>query len=115
MGTEKTDKSRPDPIKVDPAIKPFFWDYDCRRLRWERDQDFIISRILSFGDWQALLWLRSVMQDKDLAQRILASQGHGLSPQRLRFWELILGLPHRKVNEWLKIQKRGVWGQRTNL
>jgi hypothetical protein len=109
MGTEKTDNSR-----LDPTIKAFFWDYNFRRLKWERDQNCIISRILSFGDWQALLWLRSAMQDNDLAQWILDRQGRGLSPQRLRFWELILGLPHRKVNEWLKIQKRGIWGQRTH-
>ena len=90
-------------------LRPFFWDYDFRRLRWGEDRDLIISRILSHGDWQALKWLWSRVDSAILGNWLLTRRGAGLSSHQLRFWELILELPHREVNEWLKGKGRMVW------
>ncbi|MDH4268245.1 MAG: hypothetical protein OEW45_21680 [Deltaproteobacteria bacterium] len=93
-------------------LKPVFWDYDFSRLRWEKDQDLIISRVLSYGDWDALKWLRSWANNKNLQEWLLAKRGAGLSSRQLRFWELILELPPREVNKWLKDKGRMVWERR---
>ena len=93
-------------------LKPLFWDHDFHRLRWEKDRDLIISRILSHGDWQALKWLRSRVDSASLREWLLNRRGAGLSSRQLRFWELILELPHRQVNEWLKDKGRMVWERR---
>ena len=93
-------------------LRPLFWDHNFDRLIWEKDRDLIISRILSHGDWQALEWLRSRVDSAGLGEWLLNRRGAGLSSRQLRFWELILELPHRQVNEWLKDKGRMVWERR---
>jgi hypothetical protein len=100
--------------KLPDLLKPFFWDYDFGSLSWEDDRELIIARVLSSGDWNALTWLRSYAGDHFLQEWIVRHQGGGLSPQKLRFWELILGLPHRQVNAWLASERRKIWGKRVN-
>ena len=93
-------------------LKPLFWDHDFHRLRWEKDRDLIIGRLISHGDWNALIWLRSQVDSASLREWLLNRRGADLSSRQLRFWELILELPHRQVNEWLKDKGRMVWERR---
>jgi hypothetical protein len=93
-------------------VKSLFWDLDPRGLRWERDREQIIGRVLASGTWDAVKWLRSRAGDDALREWIERHQGRGLSPRQLRYWELILDLPHRKVNEWLRSEQRQVWDRR---
>ena len=93
-------------------LRPFFWDYDFNDLTWEEDQDLIIKRILMSGDWNTINWLRSHIGDEFLKEWIRQHQGDGLSPPQLRFWELVLGIPHRQVNAWLSMERRNTWEKR---
>lgn len=96
-----------------PALlRALLWDYDFETLTWENDRDLIIGRVLASGGWDAVTWLRSRVGDRALREWIKRHQGRGLSPQQLRFWELVLGLPHRRVNAWLAAEGRQIWDQR---
>jgi len=95
-------------------FKALFWDYPFHALTWKEDRDLIISRILTSGPWDAVVWLRSRVQDQSLKEWIQHHQGNGLSPQKLRFWEVILGLPHRQVNGWLSSERRKHWEERVH-
>jgi hypothetical protein len=95
-------------------LKTLFWDYDFDILTWEQDRELIVSRILTSGNWDAVTWLRSHVGDQSLKEWIERHHGDGLSPQRLRFWEIILELPHRQVNIWLSSERRKIWEKRTN-
>lgn len=99
--------------KLPRMLQPFFWDYDLESLSWENSRDMIIGRILTYGSWDAVTWLRSHAGDRALREWIERSHGVRMSPQRLRFWELILGLPHREVTAWIQAQQRSIWGERT--
>jgi len=98
--------------RLPEKLRPLFWDCDFDHLSWPDNADFIIGRLLSSGDWEAVQWLRALAGDQALAKWFRKSRGRGLSPPRLRFWELILPLPHRLVNDWLKMEKRALWDQR---
>jgi hypothetical protein len=100
-----------DPLPA--QIRSLFWDLDPRELRWERDQEQIIGRVLASGSWDAVTWLRKRAGDDAVREWIERHQGRGLSPRQLRFWELILDLPHRRVDEWLRSERRQVWDRRT--
>lgn len=100
--------------KLPDKLRPFFWDYDFDNLTWENDGQLIIARLLTSGDWEAVTWLRSLAGDGCLREWIERHQGRGLSSQKLRFWELILGLPHRQVNVWLAAKRRRIWEKRAN-
>jgi hypothetical protein len=40
--------------------------------------------------------------------------GARLSPRQIRFWELILGLPHPTANARLKPGRQGIWEKRVS-
>jgi hypothetical protein len=94
------------------ALKQFFWDCAFSRLNWERDRDFVIGRLLERGDLRAMRWLRRKAGDSELRGWIEAHGGRGLSPRRLRYWELVLGLPHRRVSAWIEAQSDLPWANR---
>ena len=98
--------------KIPRSLKPLFWDYDFRELSWPADQDLVTSRILASGDWQAITWLRQQVTSRQLRHWLLERKGRGLDPQRLRFWELILDLPHQTVNGWLRLVEQDAWPRR---
>jgi hypothetical protein len=93
-------------------LRPFFWDCDFDRLRWEEYRDFITGRILISGNWETLRWLRRRIGDEGVRSWIRKRRGRGLSPQQLRFWELILDLSKAEVDRWLAAQEANPWTRR---
>jgi hypothetical protein len=98
--------------RLPAKLRRFFWEYDFRELGWKEDKDLIISRILTRGDWDSILWLRARVDSPRLRDWIIQHRGRGLSPEQLRFWELALKIPHRQVNSWLAAPARRIWDQR---
>ena len=90
-------------------LRPLFWDYDFAQLTWNADRDLIISRILASGTWASVCWLRGRLPNANLRAWIVQRKAAGLSNRQLRFWELILDLPHRQVNAWLADPARQIW------
>jgi hypothetical protein len=94
------------------SLKPFFWDHSFSKLSLNTDRDLIIRRILSSGSWEAVLWLKKKIGDKNLKKWLVSYQGRGLSPRQLRYWGLILDLPDVQVNKWVNSAKENPWGKR---
>jgi hypothetical protein len=109
----KNAKSTKQP-RLPALLRPLFWDYDFKILTWDDDRDLIIARVLALGTWEAITWLRAHLGDQTLREWIKHHRGGGLSPRQLRFWELMLNLPHRQVNAWLRAEERKIWDQRVN-
>jgi len=93
-------------------LRPFFWDCDFRCLSLDADADFIVGRLLAEGDWDSIRWLRRRAGDKALRDLLNRHSGRGLSPRKLRFWELVLGLDRSKVNSWISQQTENPWHRR---
>jgi hypothetical protein len=68
--------------------------------------------VVAEGDWETVRWLRRRASDAAIRQWIERRMGRGLSTRRLRFWELILDLPHREVTRWISSPARQVWERR---
>jgi hypothetical protein len=95
------------------SIKALFWDTASRSLRWDRDREQIMSRVLASGPWETVQWLRARAGDEAIRDWIERHEGRGLSPQQLRYWQLMLGISARRVNRWLRSDRRRVWDRRT--
>jgi len=96
------------------SVKALFWDYAARSVRWDRDRELIIGRVLASGPWDTVKWLRTQAGDEAIRAWIQEHEGRGLSPRQLRFWQLILEIPSRRVDAWLKSERRRVWDHRTH-
>ncbi len=83
-------------------LRALFWEHDFTKLAWDRDRDLITAKVLASGDWQSVTWLLRQSSREELRRWIEEREGRGLSPQQLGYWELLLGLPHRRVNSWLQ-------------
>jgi hypothetical protein len=94
-------KARRRPPRLPRKLKRFFWEYDFSELSWEEDRDLVIDRILTRGDWDSIQWLLKRIGRSELRRWIEACRGRSLEPRQLRFWEVILGIPHRRVSEWI--------------
>ena len=96
-------------------VRCLFWDCDARMLSWEKHSDFIISRILNEGRWDAVQWLRSILGDHKIKQWLIKRNGPKLDRRKLRFWGLILNIDAEMVNEWLQSKNPRLWQERVSL
>ncbi|MFQ5707812.1 MAG: hypothetical protein ACE5HO_10210 [bacterium] len=89
-------------IEISDALHSLFWDCDIRTLSWEKHQNYIVSRVLQEGTWEAIQWLRATLGDHELKQWLINQSGADLDARKLRFWELILDLEPERVNAWIE-------------
>jgi hypothetical protein len=93
-------------------LAPIFWDVDVEQLSWKTNRDFIIRRVLTHGNMEMIRWLRVTLGNEELVRWLKKHDGAGLSPRQLRFWEVILDLPDRLVDGWIKKDADSIWRQR---
>ena len=99
-------------VRLPAALLPLFWEYPSASLHWARDRDLVVGRVLSHGGWKQARLLRSRLGDAVILEWIVRRQGRGLSPQRIRFWELLVGIPAKLADAWVSDARRGSWGGR---
>jgi hypothetical protein len=102
----------PGAVRLPRSPRPLFWGHDFALLTWDADRDLIIGRVIAAGDWDSVRWLRRRLPRFALRDWLERRQGAGLSARQLRFWEVILELPQRRVNAWFADPARQVWGGR---
>lgn len=93
-------------------VRPLFWDVEIGRLRLDRDWPFVAGRVLASGGLRELRWLRRRLGDGKIRELLLESEDRGLSPARIRFYELIFDLPKAKADAWVRAARRQTWARR---
>lgn len=96
-----------------PALlRPLFWDHRGRQVGLDTDRDFVVRRVLAEGSWGQIRLLRRKVGDEKMREVLLASRARGLSPARIRFFELLLDLPAARANAWVRAARAGPWARR---
>jgi hypothetical protein len=95
-------------------LRGYFWDYDAKHLTWAGSRHTIVLRLLQSGGMDAVQWLREHMSDEEIRDFLARRRGRGISPRRLRFWGLVLGIPRNKVDEWIAAARANPWHRRTH-
>lgn len=108
MKSVKESNSQPLPN----FLRPLFWEYDFSKLFWPADKELVLRKILEDGDWLSLRWLRSMGLFFEVKEYIVKTEGRGLTPQKLRFWELVLDLKHSTVSKWIENMRSNPWHNR---
>ena len=103
----------PDAALALPSeLEPLFWDVEFAETRWPEHADFVVKRILDQGGLDAIRWVRAAVGDERLVRWLGSRRGAGINRRRLRFFEAILEIPHRRVNAWLRQPERQIWDSR---
>ena len=76
-------------------LKSYFWDVRFEQLDANKNQEFIINRVLNLGDQPALRWLMNQYQPPVLKRLIQASRQ--LSPKSANFWAIYFNIPKTKI------------------
>jgi hypothetical protein len=98
--------------KLPDSLRRYFWDYGPADVDWSRDRDAVIARLLQSGGLEAARWLRTRLGAAELARWITGRGGRGLSPERMRYWGLVLDLPRELVDRWVAEARATPWGRR---
>jgi hypothetical protein len=99
------------PIDLEPIAR-YFWDTDMATLKWEDYKNFIIRRILQYGDFNSIKWLRTQVGDDELRNWIVTRSGRGLTPRQIRYWALILDIDATLADEWVMVASNTLWEKR---
>ncbi|MCS7273488.1 MAG: hypothetical protein NZ550_04990 [Fimbriimonadales bacterium] len=78
-----------------------------RTLSPEKHQNYICLRIIEHGDLEALRWMLRYYGKRRIREWLVARRG--LSPRALHFWRLVLNIPKRTVDEWLRTCPEPLW------
>jgi hypothetical protein len=78
-------------VKSPPRfLRKYFWDVDFLKLDKKIHSQFIIERILEYGDKKAVKWMRRNFKLNEIKKVICSSRN--LSLKSANFWQFIFDL-----------------------
>lgn len=81
--------------QINPNIERYFWDIDFSKLDVEKNSEYIIARILEYGDLEAIKWLLETYHRK-MIKKVLMSR-RGFSNKTANFWSKILDIDKNQI------------------
>lgn len=96
------------PAKKLPAyLKKLFWDVNFDKLDPEKYSQYVIGKILEYGDIKAVKWMFDNFKKKEIVKTL--TEAKGCSARSAGFWSLILDIPSNKIpclkKSYQKMQK----------
>ena len=76
-------------------VKKYFWDTDFPNLNKKNHSEFIIERILEYGDKKTVEWMRGEFK-LDQIKNVL-QKSRNLSRKSANFWQIVLDLNKDKI------------------
>ena len=91
-------------------LKKYFWDVDFPKLQKTSYPQFIIERILEYGDEKAAKWLRSNFDSREIKEVLYVSKN--ISRKSANFWQLIFNIDRDKIlclKKSFREKRRLIW------
>lgn len=82
--------------KIPEQFRPLFWDVKFENIHMDTHARFIIERLLEYGTWEGILFLRGIYGDERIRDYILKRGYKVLSKKTLNFWKYLLHLEHEE-------------------
>jgi hypothetical protein len=84
-----------DEAPLPEFLRPLFWEVDFDRLRVSRREQYVIERVLEYGDDQAIRWLLHACSPRAIADVVQRSRK--ISRNTATLWALVLGIPREEI------------------
>jgi hypothetical protein len=72
-------------------VERLFWDVDPHSVDLRGHADYVIERVMTRGNLDAMRWLRATYTAEELAD-FLQRRGHALAPRDCAYWRLVTDL-----------------------
>jgi len=82
-------------MKLPKFLKKYFWEVDFDKLNLKKRPEYVASRLLEYGDVQALRWLFKNLP-KEKIRKIIINQ-RGFSLRSLYFWSSFFNINPKKI------------------
>ena len=93
--------------KLPEFLKSLFWDVDHRNISPQDRAEYVIKRILEYGDRKTVHWMRRNF--KKIKIKEVLCRARDLSPQSANYWAIILGVNRKRIKclqkRYLEIRK----------
>lgn len=76
-------------------LKKYFWDIDFSKLDVKAHPQYVLERILEYGDEKAVAWMKKNFTRDEVADILFHFRG--LSPKSANYWAVIFGIDRKKV------------------
>lgn len=76
-------------------LASLFWETDFEKLRAKEYPEYVIERVIEYGDDRAISWLLSVFTREEITAVVKSSRR--ISPNTATLWSLVLGIPKEEV------------------
>ncbi|MCI0468824.1 MAG: hypothetical protein L0Y62_02020 [Nitrospirae bacterium] len=83
---------RRDLIMLPDRFSSLFWDVCIKNINIKKNANYIIERILEYGDLDAIAWMQQVYAWQTIIDVLLISRS--ISAKSRNFWELWFGVTH---------------------
>ncbi len=78
--------------KIPKEWHQYFWEVEPEKVDLEKNDYYVIGRVLEHGNMEAVRKLRRFYGDQRLRQFLLSTYARGLSKRIMRFWQVVLNL-----------------------
>lgn len=93
--------------QISKDIEPYFWDTDFSKIDFKKNKEYVISRILEYGDPPAITWLFKTYSKKAIKEAFKSKRG--FSRKTANFWSKVLDVDRNEIlclkKSYQKIQK----------
>lgn len=90
--------------------RTLFWDVDPATIDPKKHDQYIIDRVLDFGEMDEVRWLSRFYDTSSIRKVLLTSRD--ISPKSANLWALVFGVDKKKMkclNEQYLKERRKVW------
>ncbi len=81
--------------KLPSFLQKYFWDVDFSKVDKKTHSQFIIERILEFGDQKSAKWMKNNFDLDEIKKVVIVSKN--LSKKSANFWQIIFNLERDKI------------------
>ena len=76
-------------------LKKYFWDVVFEKIDLEKNKEYILKRILNYGDEKAVDWMYNNFKKSEIKNTL--SNFRGYSQKSANYWALMLDVPKKEV------------------
>ena len=81
-----------EPRNIPPAFKKFFWDADFAQLKFPEHQNYVLGKLMAYGDIDAIRWILGAFDRAAIRQYLEKKGAVALDRKSYLFWEKVLAM-----------------------